>query len=349
MIKKIRIGNKFIGENEPCFIIAEAGVNHNGNLEIAKKMIEEAKNFKADAIKFQTYLTEELVTTNAPKASYQKKNTKGSSQFKMLKNLELSQEDFRRLKKYAEEKKIIFLSSCFDLPSAIFLNEINVMAFKIPSGEITNLDLLRKVASFNKPIICSTGMADILEIKKAIHTINLSGAKSLVLLHCTTDYPVKLKDVNLKAIRTMQKEFNYPIGFSDHTLGIKVALAARVLGAGVIEKHFTLDKTMPGPDHQASLDKNEFKELVESIRTIETAFGDGRKIPQKSELAIRQIVRKSIVARAEIKKGEKITQEMLKLCRPGTGLASEYLSKIIGQYAKNNIRVDALITWKDLK
>lgn len=349
MLKSIKINSKIIGENQPCFIIAEAGVNHNGKLKLAKKMIDEAKKFGADAIKFQTYITEELVTDTAPKANYQKKTTKASSQFDMLKSLELSQDDFKNLKTYCKAKKIIFLSSCFDIPSAEFLNKIKVPAFKIGSGEITNVPLLEKVACFSKPIILSTGMTNMLEVKKAVKVIHAAGNYELILLHCTTEYPSRVEDVNLRAIATMRKEFNLPIGFSDHTPGILISQAARVMGACVIEKHFTLDKKMSGPDHKASLDISEFKDLVQSIRIIEKAFGDGKKIPQKSELDIRNVARKSIVARVEIKKGEKINSEMLAVKRPGTGIAPEYIDKIIGKRAKKDIGVNKLLTWKDLK
>lgn len=346
-MKRIKIANKNIGENEPCFIIAEAGVNHNGSFKLAKKMIDEAKKFGADAIKFQTYITEELVTNDAPKAEYQNRSVK-DSQFDMLKKLELSQVEFIRLKKYAKSKKINFLSTPFDIPSAVFLNKIKVSAFKIGSGELNNFPLLEKIASFKKPIILSTGMSDLSEVKAAVEKIKKKNS-NLILLHCTTDYPAKIDEVNLKAMDTLKSEFNLPVGFSDHTPGITVSLAARSLGACVIEKHFTLDKKMPGPDHLASLDKNEFSDLVAGIRTIEKALGDGKKVPQKSEVAIKKIARKSVASRVYIEKGQKITEEMLKICRPGTGIAPGFIGKIIGKSAKIDILANKLIDWKELK
>lgn len=345
---KIKIGNKRIGEDEPCFIIAEAGVNHNGSVILAKKLIDQAKSCGADAIKFQTYITEELVTADAPKADYQKKYDKKESQSAMLKRLELNHKEFLKIIAYCRKKNIIFLSSAFDPISADFLNRAKMTAFKIGSGEITNLPLISKIAGFNKPIILSTGMADISDIKTALKTIYEKNNHKVILLHCTTNYPAKMEEINLLAISSMKKKFKVPIGFSDHTPGIIVSMASRVLGACVLEKHFTLDKKMIGPDHQASLDFNELKNLVESIRNIEKALGDGIKKPQKSELEIRKVVRKSVVAIKNIPKGEKITLSMLALRRPGTGIEPKDISKIVGKIAKKDIVRENMILWRDL-
>lgn len=349
MQKIIKIDGKIISEKSPCFIIAEAGVNHNGSIKLAKKLIDEAKAMGADAIKFQTYRTEELVAKDAPKADYQKKSAPRESQFEMLKRLELSDNDFFEIQKYCKAKKIIFLSSCFDSPSAKLLQKLNVPAFKIGSGELTNFPLLRQVAKYNKPIILSTGMSDLSEVRKAVSVIYKAGNKSLIILHCTTNYPSDPAEANLRAIKTLENVFKVPIGFSDHTEGIIVTLTARALGAQVIEKHFTLDKSMSGPDHKASMEPQEFKLLVKGIRTIETALGDGKKVTQKSELNIRQIARKSIFSACAIKKGDKIKEKMLVLKRPGTGIGADKMSKIIGKIAAHNIAMNSMLKLGDIK
>jgi len=271
MKKKIKIANKLIGNGEPVFIIAEAGVNHNGNINLAKKLIDIAKKAGADAVKFQTWLTEEIVTKDAEGAEYQMKTANAKeTQYEMLKKLELSQNDFRELKKYADKKKIIFLSTPDEEKSADFLFKLDVPAFKIGSGEVTNLPYLKHIAKKKKPIILSTGTATLNEVKEAVNTIKKAGNDKIVLLHCTTNYPCPLEEVNLRAMSTLKKEFALPVGHSDHTLGIIVPIMATTLGATVIEKHFTLDKNLPGPDHKASLEPNELREMVKIIRDTES-------------------------------------------------------------------------------
>jgi N-acetylneuraminate synthase/N,N'-diacetyllegionaminate synthase len=345
---KVRIGNKIIGEGHPVFIIAEAGVNHNGSLKLAKRMIDVAKEAGADAVKFQTYNTEALITLNAPKAEYQKKTVPVKSQYEMLKSLELSSEVFKELFNYCRHKKIIFFSTPFDLKSADFLNKLRVPAFKISSGELTNVPLLEQISRFGKPIILSTGMATILEIEEAVKTIYAFNNRRLVLLHCTSNYPAEFKNVNLKAMQTMQKMFKLPVGYSDHTNGVEVAVAAVALGAAVIEKHFTLDKKLSGPDHLASLSPEELFLLVRSIRNIEQAMGDGAKTPRRSEIEVQRMARKSIVAINDIQRGAILSANMLTVKRPGTGIPPKYIDRIIGRRAKKDINKDSVVKWSQL-
>jgi len=265
---KTKIGDKLIGEEEPCFIIAEAGVNHNGSIELAKKLIDAAKDAGADAVKFQTFKTENVVVKDAQKAEYQKETTGEGSQYEMIKKLELTEEDFRELADYAKEKDIMFLSSPFDKESVDLLNELDVPAFKVGSGEITNLPLLRYIAKKEKPIILSTGMSTLGEIEEALDVIRSEGVEDIILLHCVSNYPARIEDVNLRALGTLKQAFKLPVGFSDHTLGITAPIAAVALGACVIEKHFTLDRNLPGPDHKASLEPEELKEMAKAIREV---------------------------------------------------------------------------------
>ena len=349
MIKKIKIANKFIGQGYPCFIIAEAGVNHNGKIDLAKKMIDVAKSTSADAIKFQAFRANELVSSTAPKATYQVKAVPNLTQYEMLKRLELSESELEELSRYCQRKKILFISSAFDFQSAELLQKLKVPAFKIGSGELTNLPLLKKVAQYQKPIILSTGMANLQEIAQAIRVIYSTGNRSLVLLHCTSNYPTKYEDVNLRAMITLKQEFNLPVGYSDHTEGLEIPVAAVAMGAGVIEKHFTLDRNLPGPDHQASLEGEELKRMIQSIRKIELALGDGIKRAQKAELEMRKIVRRSLVAAIDIAKGTLISIDMVAIKRPGTGIKPAFLSKIIHKKAKTNIKKDQLLSWTDFE
>lgn len=343
----IRIGSRRVGENQPVFIVAEAGVNHNGSVRLAKKLIDAAKNAGADAVKFQMFSAEKLVTKTAAKATYQKK-VSGATQYEMLKKLELSKNDFRTLKRHAEKLGLIFFVSPFDEEAADFLDELNVPAFKIASGELTNLPFLEYVARKNKPIILSTGMSTLQEVKEAINTIKRTANKKIILLHCVSNYPAKLEDSNLKAIQTMKKSFNLHVGYSDHTLGITASIAAAALGACIIEKHFTLNRKLPGPDHKTSLEPDKLGEMVVRIREVEKALGDGIKRPTKSEEAVRNVVRRSIVARVNIPRGAVITEDMLELKRPGTGLGSRYLKKVIGKKTKKDIMADELVTLEKL-
>lgn len=331
---------------EKTFIIAEAGVNHNGSIETAKKLIDVAVDAGADAVKFQTFIAKDLVSKSSPKAEYQKKTTnKKESQFEMIKKLEISFEDHLELKSYCEKKRIKFLSSAFDLDSIDLLEKIGMDIYKIPSGEITNLPYLRKIGKLNKKVILSTGMASLEEIDNALKVITKSGTKDkdITVLHCNSEYPTPMTDVNLKAMLHIKNEFDIKIGYSDHTLGIEVPVAAVVLGAKVIEKHFTLDKTMDGPDHKASLEPDELKAMVDAIRNIEKAMGEGIKKPSPSELKNKDIARKSIVAKIKIKKGDIFTEENLAVKRPGTGINPMEWDNVIGQKAVKDFNEDDLI------
>ena len=327
-------------------IIAEAGVNHNGDISIAHKLIDAAFNAGADIIKFQTFKANNLASLSAPKAPYQLLHTEDNeNQQKMLKNLELSEKSFYELKKHCEEVNIEFLTTAFDLDSLSFVNKLNLKRLKIPSGEITNYPYLKKIASLRLPIILSTGMSKLDEIRDAINVLVEFGTSKndLTILHCTTEYPAPFKEVNLNAMRTIHKEFGTNIGYSDHTEGIEVAIAAVALGAKVIEKHITLDNKMKGPDHQTSLEPNIFKEMVKYIRNIEISLGDGIKKPSESEIKNLGIVRKSLVAKKYIKKGELFTEENLTTKRPGTGIDPMNWNKIIGTLSSKDFNPDELI------
>jgi N-acetylneuraminate synthase/N,N'-diacetyllegionaminate synthase len=342
---KVKIGNTLIGEEEPCFIIAEAGVNHNGDINLAKKLIAAAKDAGADAVKFQTFKAENVVIKNAEKAEYQK-IAKEESQYEMLKKLELIEEDFRELADYAKEKDILFLSSPFDKESVDLLYELDVPAFKIGSGEITNFPLLKHIAKKGKSIILSTGMATLGEVEEALNVIRSDGVEDIILLHCVSNYPARIEDVNLRAMETLKQAFKIPVGFSDHTLGITASIAAVALSACVIEKHFTLDRNLPGPDHKASLEPDELKEMVEAIRDVEKALGDGIKRPIKEEKEIKRVARRSIIANVEIPEGAIITEDMLDVKRPGTGIEPKYIDMLVGRKARENIKKSDIVTWK---
>ena len=328
------------------FIIAEAGVNHNGSIELAKKLVDVAVDAGVDAVKFQTFKTESIVSEFAPKAEYQERTT-GSreSQFEMIKKLELSYYDFEELYSYRKEKGITFMSTPFDIDSARFLRELGMEIFKIPSGEITNYLLLREIGSYGKEVILSTGMADLGEIEDALDVLMEAGTprEKITVLHCNTEYPTPYEDVNLRAMLTIKEAFKVKVGYSDHTPGIEVPIAAVALGAEVIEKHFTLDKELPGPDHKASLEPDELKEMVRAIRNVEKALGTGIKKPSKSELKNLPVVRKSIVARKPIAKGETFTEENLTVKRPGTGISPMRWNEIIGKRASRNFKQDEVI------
>jgi len=346
------------------FVIAEAGVNHNGNVGIAKRMIDVAKEAGADAIKFQTFQAEKLVTATARKADYQIDMT-GSheTQLEMLRRLQLGSDDFVELFRYCCDREIIFMSTPFDEESADMLDMLGMEIFKIPSGEITNKPLIEHVAKKGKPLILSTGMSSLEEVKKAVSWIKAVRKKVVsrfeplphpfsslpVLLHCVSSYPAVFEELNLKAMKTMGDVFRLPVGFSDHSPGIEASIAAVALGASVIEKHFTLDKGMEGPDHSSSLDLEELKELIRTIRNIEVALGDGTKRPVKSEMGTRAFVRKSIVATKDIKSGEKIRLDNIGIKRPGTGISPEYRDRVAGMVAVRPIAADSVIAWEDVK
>ncbi|MBF7068556.1 N-acetylneuraminate synthase [Campylobacter volucris] len=327
-------------------IIAEAGVNHNGDINIAKKLIEVASEAGADYVKFQSFVAKDCVSKIAKKASYQLENTdENQSQLDMIKKLELDEKAHEELIKHCNKCGIKFLSTPFDLKSIELLARLNVELFKIPSGELTNYPYLKKIASYDKNIILSTGMATLLEIQNALNILTSNGTQreKITILHCNSEYPTPFEDVNLKAMQTLKETFDLPVGYSDHTLGISVPIAAVAMGVCVIEKHFTLDKTMQGPDHQASLDINELKAMVKSIRDIEKALGDGVKKPSKSEMKNIDIVRKSLVAKKAIKKGECFSEENLTTKRPGNGICAMNYEKYIGKIAQKNYQEDELI------
>ena len=341
----IKVGDKFIGDGYPCFIIAEAGVNHNGDVSLAKEMVDKAVEAGVDAIKFQTFKSEKLVTKYASMAKYQKENIgEEDSQFNMLKKLELSFEEFIELKDYCNDKNIIFMSTPFDIESAEFLNSMGMEAFKISSGDLTNIPMLEYIANFNKPIILSSGMSVIGEIEDALISLRNRGVENVAVLHCTSNYPAPLDSVNLKAMNTIKNTFNILGGYSDHTRGITIPIAAAALGANIIEKHFTLDKSMEGPDHKASLDPQELKAMVEEIRKVESSLGNGIKMFNESEIDTMRVARKSIVAARDIKSGEIIKLQDLDYKRPGNGLSPKYYKEIIGKKAKRDIKIDEQLT-----
>ena len=344
-MKKVRIAGKTIGEGYPVFVIAEAGCNHNGNIAMAKRLVDAASEAEADAVKFQTFTSSALVIPHAAKADYQKKNS-GSpdeTQYALLKKLELPFHSFTTLKAYCKEKGIIFLSTPFDNGSADLLDQLHVPAFKIASGEITNFPFLSHIARKKKPIILSTGMSTLEEVEKAVALLNQSGGAELILLHCTSDYPAPPEDVNLRAMNTLHRRFRVPAGLSDHTPGGAVALAAVALGASVIEKHLTLDKGLPGPDHRASLEPHELKLLVEDIRSVEKALGDGIKKPSPAEIRTRFFARKSIVTATPIKKGQLLTERNLTVKRPGTGISPTEWETVLGRKAVRDFEKDELL------
>lgn len=325
------------------FIIAEAGINHNGSLERAKNMIDSAFEAGADAVKFQTFIAEKVISKYAPKAAYQLRATgPDESQLEMVKKLELPFDNFIQLKQHCDYRGITFLSSPFDLESLVFLQSIGLEIFKIPSGEITNLPYLEKIGGFNKKIILSTGMADLGEIQDALKVLISSGTKkdNITVLHCNTEYPTPFKEVNLTAMITLKKRFDINVGYSDHTLGIEVPIAAVAMGAVVIEKHFTLDRNLPGPDHRVSLEPDELKRMIDAIRNIELAFGDGVKKTTSSEIQNRLIVRKSIVAARRIEKGETFSEINITVKRPGTGISPMRWYEVLGKIAVKHYEED---------
>jgi N,N'-diacetyllegionaminate synthase len=343
-MQSIHLGKKLIGPGQPVFVIAEAGVNHNGDLKIARTLIDVAVEAGADAVKFQTFRAERLVTADAPKAEYQLQSIgDAESQFEMLRRLELSGDAHRELQSYCHERGIIFLSTPFDEESVDLLDEIGVPAFKISSGDLTNSPLLEHVARKGKPVILSTGMSELAELIEAVSVLNIAGCENPVLLHCVSNYPAPAAEVNLRAMQTMRSAFDVPVGFSDHTEGIDVALAAVALGACVIEKHFTLDRTLPGPDHRASLEAGGLRELVQSIRRVESALGNGRKVPAPSEVETAKVARRSLVAARDIPAGATLEREMVVMRRPGTGMSPSALDTLLGRRVMREIPAGILL------
>lgn len=328
------------------FIIAEAGVNHNGKIDNAFELINIAVDCGADAVKFQTFKTENVISRFAPKAEYQIKNTNNQeSQYEMVKKLELSFDDFFKLKEYCDKKNIMFLSTPFDFESINFLNKLNLPFFKIPSGEITNLPYLRKIGSLKKKVILSTGMSYLGEIDNAIKILTDSGTEkdNISILHCNTEYPTPFESANLLAIKTLKDTYNLKIGYSDHTLGIEAVMAAVALGAEIIEKHFTIDTNMDGPDHKASIEPDELKIMIKSVRNIEKAMGNGIKAPSESEIKNINIARKSIVAKRKINIGEHFSEENITCKRPGNGISPMLWDLVTEKTAKKDFEEDELI------
>ena len=343
-VRRIGIGGRDLAADGPCFVIGEAGVNHNGDLALAHRLVDAASAAGADAVKFQTFSAAALVTTSSPKAGYQLQTTdRAESQFAMLSRLELGREAFAELKRHAERKGIVFLSTPFDEGSADLLGDLGVEAFKIASSEITNVALLAHVARLGKPMLISTGMATMGEIEEALGVVTAAGDPPVVLLHCVSDYPADPAEANLRAIATLRGAFGLPVGYSDHTPGIEVSLAAVALGARVIEKHVTLDRSLPGPDQAASIEPPELDALVKGIRTIERALGDGRKRPTARERDTARALRRSLVTRHAIKAGTVLTDEMLDARRPGTGIPPAMRPYVVGRRVRVDLPAEAPI------
>jgi N,N'-diacetyllegionaminate synthase len=331
------------------FIIAEAGVNHNGSLDMALQLVDAAKQSGADAVKFQSFKADQLATRSAHKAAYQERTTsQAESQFDMLNRLELDRAAHERILRHCEDRGIQFLSSPFDLPSIDLLAEMKLPVYKIPSGELTNEPYLRKIGAKGKPVILSTGMATLGEVEEAINTLRAAGAGQLTLLHCVTEYPAPYAEVNLRAMHTLKLAFGLPVGYSDHTPGIEVSIAAAALGAEMIEKHFTLDRSLPGPDHAASLEPGELKAMVTAIRNVEAALGTGIKAPAPCEIPNISVARKSLVAAKSLPAGHKLQEQDLNIKRPGNGLAPKLMPALVGRTLRVAVERDALIRWDDL-
>lgn len=334
-------------------IIAEAGVNHNGDLNMAKQLIDVAAEAEVDYVKFQTFKADTIVSPSAKKAEYQAKNTdnKEQSQYDMLKSLELNDADHQELIRYCQSKNVEFLSSAFDVEGVNYLNELDLSVFKVPSGEITNFPYLKAVAKTGKPVILSTGMANMEDIENAVSVLKDNGIQrdSITILHCNTEYPTPMHDVNLHAMTTIKDAFKVKVGYSDHTLGIEIPIAAVALGAVVIEKHFTLDNTLPGPDHKASLEPNQLKQMVRSIRNIEFAMsGDGNKTPSASEKKNIHIARKSIHISKDLERGTKISESDIIPLRPGDGISAMDWNKVIGRVLLRDLKKFEKLNWSDL-
>lgn len=347
-VDSFRIGGRPVGADAPCLIIAEAGVNHNGNMGLAMKLIDAAVDAGADVVKFQMFKTEETVTRMAPMAAYQEANTgRSESQFDMIRRLELKIEDFVGLKARCEERNVIFMCSPFDIPSVDALVRMDVAAFKVASGEITNFPILRRIGAAGKPVVLSTGMSMLDEVKLGVDCL-LSSCIDVALLHAVSLYPTPPEDVNLRAMATLRKTFGLVTGFSDHTLGITIPTAAVAMGAKIIEKHFTLDKTMEGPDHKASLDPEELKDLVRSVRMVEAALGSAEKRPTAAEEDTRRVARKSLVILRDRKAGDVLSEGDIGIKRPGTGLPPSELMRVLGKRLVRPVVAGELLTVEDM-
>jgi N,N'-diacetyllegionaminate synthase len=344
IVKPFEINERKIGPGQPAFVIAEAGVNHNGQLSLAKQLVDIALEAGTDAVKFQTFRAAQLASPSAAKAEYQKQTTaQNESQLEMLRQLELSEDNFRDIQKYCRARGIIFLSTAFDEDSVDFLADLNVPVFKVPSGEITNTPLLERIGAKKKPVILSTGMATLGEIEEALRCLSESGAPQIALLQCVSEYPADVSKTNLRAIATLTACFGVPVGLSDHSVGIEVPIAAVALGASIIEKHFTSDRSLPGPDHSASLEQRELKTLVTAIRNVEAALGDGVKQPSVEELRNAAVVRRSLVAAVDLEAGIPLERSMVAFKRPGTGLSMQLLPYLLGRKLRRSVKAGAML------
>lgn len=349
MCDAVSVGGREVGPEEPVFVIAEAGVNHNGDRELALRLVDEAAAAGADAVKFQTFAADRVASASAPKARYQLETTDpAESQLEMLRRFELDRATHEALLQRSAERGLVFLSSAFDEQSVDLLDALNVPAIKVGSGELTNTYLLRRIAATGRPVILSTGMADLAEVGEALHTLDEAGSAGAVLLHCVSNYPADPADSNLRAMATLRDAFNVPVGFSDHTQGTEAALAAVALGACVLEKHFTLDSGLDGPDHRASLEPNAFSDLVAQIRRVSSALGDGVKRPAESELEIRRLVRRSLVAARPLAAGTTLAPEMLRALRPGTGISPTREADVVGRTLARPLAENEAVSLDDL-
>jgi N-acetylneuraminate synthase len=348
-MKPLDVSGKSIGQGHPCFIIAEAGVNHNGEMELARRLVDAAVDAGADAVKFQAFKAAALVDPNAPKADYQLQTTdRAESQFEMIRRLELSADALQEIQAYCASRGTLFLATPFDDESAALLDAMDVPLFKVSSGEVTNLAFLTRLARFGRPIMLSTGMCDLAEVTQAVQTIRAAGNDSIMLLQCVSNYPADPADSNLRAMQTMSEALGVAVGYSDHTLGNEVALAAVALGACVVEKHLTLDRGMAGPDHRASSEPAEFGALVRGIRAVESALGDGCKRPAASERNTAEVARKSLVAARDLPAGATLTAEMLTAIRPGTGLSPALQGQVVGRRLRQAIAARTPLTFEML-
>ncbi|MBI2350899.1 MAG: N-acetylneuraminate synthase [Deltaproteobacteria bacterium] len=349
-MRRVKIGDRYVGDEAPVFIIAEAGVNHNGDVQLAKRLVDVAVDAGVDAVKFQTFNAERVVSATAPKAEYQLQTTnRAESQLDMLRSLELSPDAHYEIQAYCRERNILFISTACDRESVDLLGQLEVPVFKIASAEIPNWPLLEYVARKGKPIILSTGMSYLSEVDEAVRVIRNGGCDQLILLHCVSNYPADLADVNLRAMHTMATVFKVPVGYSDHTPGIEVPLAAVAMGACVIEKHLTLDKDLPGPDHRASLEPGELAAMVSGIRAVELALGQGTKAPAPCESGNRSIMRRSLAAAFDLPKGTIIEANMLEALRPAGCISPNLLEHIVGRTLQRAVRSGELIAWTDLQ
>ena len=345
MVKPVRIGEHKVGPGLPCLLVAEAGVNHNGSLEMALRLVDAAADAGADVVKFQTFKSEEVVTPEAPMAAYQIQNTgRTESQLEMIRKLELRDDAFCAIRDHCRERGILFLSTPFDYYSADLLHGMGVAAFKIASGEITNHPLLVHIARKAKPLIVSTGMSDLEEVANAVEVLHAAGNSQLVLLHCVSNYPASPASVNLRAMKTLEERFSVPVGYSDHTEGTAIPLAAAAMGACVLEKHFTLNRTLPGPDHRASLEPPELADLVRGVRDVQAALGDGIKRPAEEERNTAAVARRSLVAAHDLRAGTVLTEGMVVIRRPGTGLTPDHLHRILGRQLRRDVAAGSMFT-----